>query len=103
MTPDHTDGSTVRRLLSPLRKRKLVQWTVAYAAGAWLLLQVVDIIGPRWGLTDGHSRTLDVVLIVGFAATLVLSAPGATPWIDLGVEGLRQIWARGLPRRLEET
>ncbi|MGB5734897.1 MAG: hypothetical protein WBM40_10705, partial [Thiohalocapsa sp.] len=40
---------------------------------AWLLLQVVDIIGPRWGMTDTASRMLDVVLVVGFAATLVLA------------------------------
>jgi hypothetical protein len=25
-----------------LRRRKVVQWTVAYAAGAWVLLQVLD-------------------------------------------------------------
>jgi TolB-like protein len=56
-----------------MRKRKIVQWAIAYTAGAWLLLQVVDIIGPRWGLTDGLSRSLDVVLIVGFVATLVLA------------------------------
>jgi serine/threonine-protein kinase len=65
--------SSVRRLLRQLRKRKMVQWAVAYGAGAWLVLQVIDIIGPRWGLTDVMSRTLDVVLVAGFAATLVLA------------------------------
>ena len=73
MSPDTGGHAPIHRLLSQLRKRKLVQWAVAYAAGAWLLLQVVDIIGPRWGLTEGMSRTLDVVLMVGFAATLVLA------------------------------
>lgn len=73
MSPEATGESPVRRLLSQLRKRKLVQWTIAYAAGAWLLLQVVDIIGPRWGLTETLSRMLDVILLVGFVVTLVVA------------------------------
>ena len=73
MSPDPQGGSALRDLLAQLGKRKIVQWAVAYAAGAWLLLQVVDIVGPRWGLTDFLSRSLDVVLVVGFVAALVLA------------------------------
>ena len=73
MAPEAAGESILRRLLRQLRERKLVQWAIAYVAGAWLLLQVIDIIGPRWGMTDPMSRMLDVVLVVGFAATLVLA------------------------------
>jgi serine/threonine-protein kinase len=73
MAPENPDESYLRRLLTQFRSRKIVQWAIAYGAGAWLLLQVFDTIGPRWGLTELMSRTLDVVLIVGFAATLVFA------------------------------
>ena len=73
MAPENPDESFLRRLLTQFRSRKIVQWAIAYGAGAWLLLQVFDTIGPRWGLTELMSRTLDVVLIVGFAATLVFA------------------------------
>jgi hypothetical protein len=31
-----------------LKERKLVQWAVAYLAGAWALLQVVDLVGNQF-------------------------------------------------------
>ena len=73
MAPENPDESFLRRLVTQFRSRKIVQWAIAYSAAAWLLLQVIDIIGPRWGLTEPMSRTLDLVLMVGFAATLVLA------------------------------
>lgn len=68
-----TSSTRFRHLLTQLRNRKMVQWVVAYGAGAWLVLQVVNTVGPRWGMTESMSRVLDVVLIVGFAATLVFA------------------------------
>jgi len=32
-----------------LRRRKVVQWSVAYAAGAWVLLQVLDFAADAFG------------------------------------------------------
>jgi len=68
-----TSSNQLLSLLTQLRNRKMVQWVIAYGAGAWLVLQVVDTVGSRWGMTESMSRTLDVVLVVGFAATLVFS------------------------------
>ena len=53
-------------LLARLKERKLVQWTVAYLAGAWVVLQVLDVLA---GLYVG------VLLVVGagFLVTLVLA------------------------------
>jgi serine/threonine-protein kinase len=73
MVPETPYDPPLRRLLTRLRDRKMVQWAIAYGAGAWLTLQVIDTVGPRWGLTESMSRTLDVALAVGFAATLVLA------------------------------
>ena len=39
-------------LLDRLRERKLVRWAVAYVASSWVLYEVSDVIGGRWGLPD---------------------------------------------------
>jgi len=56
-----------------LKKRKIFQWAVAYLAGAWVLMQLIDVLGERWGVSDSLARTMDLVLIVGFFLTLVLA------------------------------
>jgi pimeloyl-ACP methyl ester carboxylesterase len=35
-----------------LKERKLVQWAFAYLAGTWVLYEVADTVGSRWGLPD---------------------------------------------------
>lgn len=35
--------------LAHLRQRKLVQWAIAYLAGAWVLLQVLDMAAGSYG------------------------------------------------------
>ena len=60
-------------LLDRLRQRKIVQWALAYLAGAFALLQGVDLIGQRFGLPESVVRVLIVVLAVGFFAALVLA------------------------------
>ena len=32
-----------------LRRRKVVQWALAYAAVAWTLLQVIEYLGETYG------------------------------------------------------
>ena len=54
-------------------ERKIFQWAIAYLAGAWLVLQVLDVFGDRWGLGGGLARAIDVVLVVGFVATLLVA------------------------------
>ena len=61
------------QLFDRLKQRKLGQWALAYMAGAWLVLQLVDVLGARWGVSDGLGRTIDVALVVGFGLTLVLA------------------------------
>lgn len=62
-----------RSWLKSLWRRKLVQWAVAYAAGSWLVVQIIATIGPRWGFTDALSRALDILLIVGFFVALIIA------------------------------
>ncbi|HNP36241.1 MAG TPA: tetratricopeptide repeat protein [Woeseiaceae bacterium] len=60
-------------LLENLRQRKIVQWGLAYLAAAWMLLQLIDVLGGHWGITDSLARGVDVVLILGFFVALVLA------------------------------
>lgn len=59
--------------LSSLRDRKLFQWALGYAAGAWVLLQVVDVLAGLWGWPPVVGRLVFVALAAGFGLTLVLS------------------------------
>jgi TolB-like protein/thioredoxin-like negative regulator of GroEL len=56
-----------------LKERKLFQWALAYAAGAWVLFEVSDAVGGRWQLPNVFFQGLSVVLVVGFFVTLVLA------------------------------
>ena len=56
-----------------LKQRKIFQWAVAYLAGAWVLMQLIDVLGARWGVSDSAARIIDIVLIVGFFVTLVVA------------------------------
>ena len=56
-----------------LKERKLVQWMLAYAAAAFALLQVVDIVAQRFGWPEWIERGLIIVLAVGFFVTVVLA------------------------------
>jgi TolB-like protein/tetratricopeptide (TPR) repeat protein len=56
-----------------LKQRKLFQWAVAYLAGAWVLMQLIDVLGSRWGVSDSTARIIDIVLVVGFFVTLVVA------------------------------
>ena len=56
-----------------LRQRKIVQWALAYLAGAFALLQAVDIVGQRFGWPEQVERVLIVALALGFFIALVLA------------------------------
>ena len=56
-----------------LKRGKIVQWALAYAAAAFALLQGVDIIAQRFGWPESIERGLIVALAVGLLVTLVLA------------------------------
>jgi adenylate cyclase len=63
----------VNEFLRRLKERKLVQWTVAYVAAAFALLQGVDIIASRFGWPDWIERILIIASCIGFFFVLVLA------------------------------
>jgi TolB-like protein len=60
-------------LLQRLRERKLVQWALAYLAGAWVLFEVSDAVGGHLGWPEVLYRAFLVLLAIGFLVTLVLA------------------------------
>jgi serine/threonine-protein kinase len=60
-------------LLQRLKERKLVQWALAYLAGAWVLFEVSDAVGGRLGWPDVFYHGLLVLLGFGFFVALVLA------------------------------
>ena len=49
-----------------LKERRLVQWCVAYVAGAWLVLQVVNTLAGPWNIPEFVERAIAVLLFFGF-------------------------------------
>jgi TolB-like protein/Tfp pilus assembly protein PilF len=56
-----------------LKQRKLVQWTIAYVAAAFALLQGIDIVAQQFGWPEAVRRGITLALVVGFFVTLVLA------------------------------
>ena len=69
----NTEGRGMSDFVQRLRERKLVQWALAYVAGAFALLQAVDIVAQRFGWPESIERALIVALAVGFFIALVVA------------------------------
>jgi hypothetical protein len=49
-------------VIQSLKNRRVVQWALAYLAGAWVVLQVMDVLGgnlgwPTWIFQVAIART----------------------------------------------
>jgi len=60
-------------VISELRRRNVVRTAAAYLAGSWLLLQIIETIGPVFGFGDTFVRACVIVLIIGFIPMLAFS------------------------------
>src|SRR5687767_9471945 len=60
-------------LISELKRRRVFQATVAYLVAAWVLLQVVDVVGPAIGLPTRTMSVLVPIAAVGLVITVVVS------------------------------
>jgi tetratricopeptide (TPR) repeat protein len=56
-----------------LKERKLFQWALAYAAGAWALLEGVDLVGGQFGWPTRLLQSVTILVAVGFFVVLVLA------------------------------
>ena len=60
-------------LLGELKRRNVFRVTAAYLVFAWLLLQVLDVVGPILGLPDVIARYLLFLLVVGIVPAIVIA------------------------------
>ncbi len=56
-----------------LKRRKVIRVGVAYLVGAWVLLQVTDVVLPILELPGWTARVILYALSAGFLITLVLA------------------------------
>jgi TolB-like protein/tetratricopeptide (TPR) repeat protein len=63
----------VSDLLRRFRERKLVQWGLAYLAGAWLLLQFLHLLADTYAWPPALMRAVPILLATGLLAALVLA------------------------------
>jgi hypothetical protein len=69
-TPAERDAeSTWNRL----RRRKVVQWGLAYAAGAWALLQVISHVVTTFHWPEQLQQIATLFLFLGLPVVLVLA------------------------------
>jgi len=60
-------------LVSELRRRNVFRMAALYAAAAWLVMQVVDVVEGKLPLPDWMGSAVLAVLAVGFPIALVIS------------------------------
>ena len=56
-----------------LKQRKIVQWAIAYAATAWVLLQVFDLIAEQFFWPVWVRQSASILLVFGLFITIVLA------------------------------
>ena len=90
--------------LSELKRRNVLRVAMAYAAVAWLLVQIAETVMPLYGFSEDAIRTIVTVLAVGFVPALLLAwvfewtpegiqkeddvragTPRDTRWLDRGI------------------
>jgi TolB-like protein/tetratricopeptide (TPR) repeat protein len=60
-------------LLQRLKQRKLIQWTLAYLAGALVVFEATGTVLEAWNIPPLLVRAIHVLLVVGFFLTLVIA------------------------------
>lgn len=61
------------KLASKIRDRAMVQWALAYLAGAWAFLEIVSFAAEQFAWPSIITRALALLALVGFFITLVLA------------------------------
>jgi TolB-like protein len=84
------EDSGFGQFLAEIRRRHVVRFALAYAAAAFVVLQLAEIIFPAFGIGESGLRLLVIATGLGFPPSLVLA------WIyDLSTEGIRRTEDRG--------
>ena len=61
------------RLFTELRRRNVLRMAVLYAAAAWFIMQLAEVVFGLIGLPEQFGRVLLIVLAIGFPIALIIS------------------------------
>ena len=93
-----SDPNKLTQFWQELKRRKVFRVMAMYAATAFIIIEAGDIILPRLGLPDWTVTFIIVLLIIGFAISLILS------WIfDLTPQGVKKTESIEEAKKLEAT
>jgi TolB-like protein len=82
---DQNPQSGTGRFFAEMRRRHVVRFIIAYAATAFVVLQLAEIVFPAFALGERGLRLLVVAVTLGFIPAVVLA------WIyDITREGIRR-------------
>lgn len=79
----------MRNFFRELRRRNVHRVAIAYLAGSWLLVQILETVYPIYGLDEAGIRTVILALLIGFAPALALS--WAFEWAPGGIRSQADI------------
>jgi TolB-like protein len=83
MSPDHRPPSRLSQFFAELKRRHVVRFALAYAAAAFVVLQLAEIIFPAFQIGETGLRILVVAVALLFPPAMVLA------WIyDITTEGI---------------
>ena len=68
--PQQGEGSSV---WARLRRRKVVQWSIAYVAAGWGLLQGLAYVGTAFHWPEQVQRLAIVVFVIGLPVAIVVA------------------------------
>ena len=79
------EPSALNRFIAETRRRHLVRFSLGYAAAAFVVLQLAEIVFPAFGMGELALRVLVLVVGLGFLPSVVLA------WIfDITAGGIRR-------------
>ena len=69
--------------IGELKRRNVIRVAVAYLAGAWLLIQILETLFPIFGLEEASIRVAVIILAIGFLPAVIAA------WVfEITPEGL---------------
>jgi TolB-like protein/cytochrome c-type biogenesis protein CcmH/NrfG len=60
-------------LFAELKRRKMIQWALAYVTAAWLLAQILEVVEGPWGIPAGWVRALHIALAAGVPVAAIVA------------------------------
>jgi TolB-like protein len=72
-SPSPETGGPRRPLIARAAEGRFFQWTLTYVAGAWFVLQAMDVLSEPWDLSRKTQRGVVGLLALGFPVAMALA------------------------------